>query len=248
MGWRSWSASKRALACSAFFGIGAVLGMLPGLHADPVQTSPAQTNAVRSLSPAEVVASRFEANAIPVETRRSDSQPQGGGFALASAAEVPQILDPNPVYLLPQSAVPPAEPAAYTPPDEPTAPPPPNPPVTPPPPAKRAAPHPAPVSRTLLNNAQITNIRNRLKLTAYQDQLWPPVESALRGIDLPRDAKAKTAGKAGARAAAIDPNNPQVQRLKSAAVPLIMSFNDDQKQEVRTMLRLMGLESLATQF
>jgi hypothetical protein len=39
-----------------------------------------------------------------------------------------------------------------------------------------------------------------------------------------------------------------VQRLKSAAVPLIMSLNDDQKQEVRTMVRLMGLETLASQF
>ena len=235
MGWRSWSAGKRALACSAFFGVGAILGLLPGLRADPVQTSSAQTNAVRSLSPAEVVAARFEANTI-------DSQPQGGGgYVLASAVDVPQILDPIPVYSVPslEPAAPPAERAVSAPPQEPAA---------QPSPVKKAALHPAPVSRTLLNNAQIASIRNRLKLTAYQDQLWPPVESALRGIDLPKDAKAKSAGKAEARAAAIDPNSPQVQRLKSAAVPLIMSFNDDQKQEVRTMLRLMGLESLATQF
>jgi ABC-type transporter Mla MlaB component len=52
----------------------------------------------------------------------------------------------------------------------------------------------------------------------------------------------------GPRNAAIDPDSAQVQRLKSAAVPLIMSFNEDQKQEVRSMLRLMGLENLATQF
>src|SRR5579871_4188545 len=95
MGWRSWSAGKRALACSAFFGVGAILGLLPGLRADPVQTSSAQTNAVRSLSPAEVVAARFEANTI-------DSQPQGGGgYVLASAVDVPQILDPIPVYSVP---------------------------------------------------------------------------------------------------------------------------------------------------
>ena len=39
-----------------------------------------------------------------------------------------------------------------------------------------------------------------------------------------------------------------VQRLKSAAFPLLMSLSEDQKQEVRTMVRLMGLENLASQF
>src|SRR5579862_3101714 len=176
MGWRSWSASKRALACSAFFAIGAVLGMLPGLRADPaktslIETSPVetaavqavpiqanavQTNMARSLSPAEVVASRFEANAMAVETR-AQSQPQGGGgFALASASEVPQNLDPNPVYSRP-SPQPAVERVASAAPEE-----------APPPPVKKAAPRPAPVSHTVLNNAQIASIRDRLKLSAYQ--------------------------------------------------------------------------------
>jgi hypothetical protein len=52
--------------------------------------------------------------------------------------------------------------------------------------AKRAvpAPHPAAASASnaVLNSAQIASIRERLKLTSYQDQLWPPVESALRDI------------------------------------------------------------------
>ena len=46
----------------------------------------------------------------------------------------------------------------------------------------------------------------------------------------------------------IDPDSAPVQRLKSAAFPLIMSLSEDQKQEVRTMVRLMGLENLASQF
>jgi hypothetical protein len=107
---------------------------------------------------------------------------------------------------------------------------------------------PASASNAVLNNAQIASIRERLKLTSYQTQLWPPVESALREITWQgrSDASHKTA--ANPRGATIDPNSVPVQRLKSAAFPLIMSLNDDQKQEVRTMVRLMGLENLASQF
>jgi hypothetical protein len=130
-----------------------------------------------------------------------------------------------------------------------------------PPPAKRALqpqPHPAnpasassgPVSASnaVLNNAQIASIRERLKLTSYQSQLWPSVESALRDITWQGrgDPSHKTA--ANPRGATIDPNSAPVQRLKSAAFPLIMSMSEDQKQEVRTMVRLMGLENLASQF
>jgi len=46
--------------------------------------------------------------------------------------------------------------------------------------------------------------------------------------------------------AVIDPN--AVQGLKSAAVPLIMSFNTEQKEEVRNLVHVMGLDQLAAQF
>jgi hypothetical protein len=124
-------------------------------------------------------------------------------------------------------------------------------------PAKRAVQpqHPASAasgstsaSNAVLNNAQIASIRERLKLTSYQSQLWPQVESALRDISWQghSDAAHKTA--ANPRGATIDPNSAPVQRLKSAAFPLIISLSEDQKQEVRTMVRLMGLENLASQF
>jgi hypothetical protein len=124
-------------------------------------------------------------------------------------------------------------------------------------PAKRTVqpPHPAgaasgptSASNAVLNNAQIASIRERLKLTSYQSQLWPQVESALRDISWQghSDAAHKTA--ANPRGATIDPNSAPVQRLKSAAFPLIISLSEDQKQEVRTMVRLMGLENLASQF
>jgi hypothetical protein len=130
--------------------------------------------------------------------------------------------------------------------------------LAPPPPAKRPVPPPHPAnqaasgsvsaSNAVLNNAQIASIRERLRLTSYQSQLWPSVESALRDITWQGrgDPSHKTA--ANPRGATIDPNSAPVQRLKSAAFPLIMSMSEDQKQEVRTMVRLMGLENLASQF
>jgi hypothetical protein len=126
--------------------------------------------------------------------------------------------------------------------------------IQPPRPASPASQAPASPSNAVLNNAQIASIRERLKLTSYQVSLWPPVESALRDISWRQgraDAGArKLASNAlsNPRGGTIDPDSVPVQRLKSAAFPLIMSLSDDQKQEVRTMVRLMGLENLASQF
>ena len=117
-------------------------------------------------------------------------------------------------------------------------------PVQPPHPAA-----PASASNAVLNSAQIASIKERLKLTSYQSQLWPPVESALR--DISYQGRPDAGGRklaSNAKGGMIDPNSVPVQRLKSAAFPLIMSLSEDQKQEVRTMVRLMGLENLASQF
>ncbi len=117
-------------------------------------------------------------------------------------------------------------------------------------------PRPAPASRNrvfsnnVLNDAQIASIKERLNLTPSQQQMWPAVEAALRNITY-----SKTAARAptdvrvhGRQIAAIDPNSAEVQNLKSAAFPMLMSFSENQKQEVRTLTRLMGLEQLASQF
>ena len=61
-----------------------------------------------------------------------------------------------------------------------------------------------------------------------------------------RRANRAVSGNSAAQAAAIDPN--AVQGLKSAAVPLILSFNSEQKEEVRNLAHVMGLDQLASQF
>jgi hypothetical protein len=112
---------------------------------------------------------------------------------------------------------------------------------------KKAA--PPPPSHNVLNDAQITSIKQRLHLTPDQEAYWPAVEAALREIEWNKRARAhaQTVAQAGS-AQAIDVNSPPVQRLKSAAFPLLMSFNEGQKQEVRELVQVIGLGKLAQQF
>jgi hypothetical protein len=101
----------------------------------------------------------------------------------------------------------------------------------------------------VLNDAQIAAIKTRLHLSPDQEEMWPAVEAALRTIaySKSRDGRHHN-GADSAQVAALDPYGPEVQGLKSAAVPLIMSFNDEQRSEVRNLAHVMGLDQLATQF
>ena len=99
----------------------------------------------------------------------------------------------------------------------------------------------------VLNDAQIASIKGRLHLTPDQERMWPSVEAALRSIAY---AKARDANQRGAAVvvASLDPDSAEVQDLKSAAFPLILSFSDEQKNEVRSLAHVMGLDRLASEF
>ena len=43
----------------------------------------------------------------------------------------------------------------------------------------------------------------------------------------------------------IDPESEEVQQLKSAAMPLLFQLREDQKSEVRSLARIIGLEKVA---
>jgi hypothetical protein len=117
-------------------------------------------------------------------------------------------------------------------------------------------PVPAPVHRPsdrpgfILNDAQIASIKARLHLTSDQEQMWPAVEAALRNIAYlrARETRGHGAPANAAQLAAADPNSVEVQGLKSAAIPLLMSFDAEQKDEVRSLAHVMGLDQLASQF
>jgi hypothetical protein len=103
----------------------------------------------------------------------------------------------------------------------------------------------------VLNDAQIASIKQRLNLTPDQERMWPSVEAALRNLAYPKSAHA--AHKGGSRnalqaVASIDPAGPDVQNLKAAAFPLIMSFNDDQMRELQSITRVAGLDKLVSNF
>ena len=69
--------------------------------------------------------------------------------------------------------------------------------------------------------------------------ITPQVEAALRYIGWrhSRDHNAVPT---------LDPDD--VQRLKYAAIPLVMNLREDQKHEIRVLAHVMGLEKLAAEF
>jgi hypothetical protein len=98
----------------------------------------------------------------------------------------------------------------------------------------------------MLNDSQIASIKARLHLTPDQERMWPGVEVALRNMAYTHAPDARGRGNPTNDSAAVDPDS--VQGLKSAAVPLILSFNTEQKDEVRNIVHVMGLDQLASQF
>jgi len=113
---------------------------------------------------------------------------------------------------------------------------------------KRIARPEKPKPAVLFNDAQLASIKARLRLTRDQEQYWPQVESALRAISWKIATQSRGVVTGKQQAQMIDPNSPEVARLKSAAFPLIMSMREDQKQEVRQLAHTMGLKQVATMF
>ena len=98
---------------------------------------------------------------------------------------------------------------------------------------------------SLLSEVQIAGIRDRLKLSSSQEYYWPSVETALRNVV--RKISANKLSNPNAPGVPIDPNCDEVQQLKSAAMPLLFQLRDDQKEEVRKLARIIGLEKVAQQ-
>jgi hypothetical protein len=99
-------------------------------------------------------------------------------------------------------------------------------------------------SYSLLSDAQIAGIKERLKLSPSQEYYWPAVENALRAV-AHKIHTARQADPHNAAAVPIDPEAAEVQQLKSAAMPLLFQLREDQKSEVRSLARLIGLEKVA---
>jgi hypothetical protein len=100
-------------------------------------------------------------------------------------------------------------------------------------------------SYALLSDIQIAGIKERLKLSPAQEQHWPGVESALRAVA--RKIHATRQANPAATGAPIDPDSAEVTQLKAVAMPLLVQLREDQKREVRSLARIIGLEAVASQ-
>jgi hypothetical protein len=94
---------------------------------------------------------------------------------------------------------------------------------------------PKPESNTVLNHAQIASIKKRLNLTPEQEGYWPAVEAELRKMEYVKGTK-------GTKTAQIDMTKMDVQGLRDAGFPLVMSFSSEQRNELRSLAHLLGLE------
>jgi hypothetical protein len=112
--------------------------------------------------------------------------------------------------------------------------------ATPLPPRKPKLPPPPPSA--LLDDTQIAGIKSRLRLTPEQSEYWPAVETALRDVARVHFRPAAMRGKGPPN---LDVNSPEVQKLIWAAMPLLRQLREDQKREVRQLVRVIGLHTVA---
>ena len=96
-------------------------------------------------------------------------------------------------------------------------------------------PKPKPRSNAVLNDSQLASIKRRLNLTPEQERYWPAIEAELRKMEYTRQSQG------GSRTASIDMSKVNVEGLKSAGFPLVMSFSDDQRRELKSLTHLLGL-------
>lgn len=106
---------------------------------------------------------------------------------------------------------------------------------------------PSPADRAAFLDARIAALHAGLELTADQEKLWPPVESAFRDLNKTiADAreKAKSEGPATdpvARLQRISENQiargEALKKLADAAAPLYSALTDDQKHRLPFLLR-----------
>ena len=227
---RSRGISKSVLACIAILGGAGVGGLVAGLNVrtglSPEPASSTVVAAIADMAPSDCVNLRF-----PADWAEAEIEPVSKMLALASADSGIALFSPRPTYAAtdadtpvmveamprPRPAEAPAKVAL----------------------ASAAAKPVKPRSNLVLNDSQIASIKKRLNLTPEQARYWPAVEAELRKMEY---SKKPTSG--GSRMASIDMSKVNVEGLKNAGFPLVMSFSDDQRRELKSLAHLLGLEDV----
>jgi hypothetical protein len=231
---RSWGISKSVLACLAILGGAGLGGLAAGFNARAGLSSPQLASstvvvaAKADMAPSDSVNLRF-----PADWADAEVEPVSKMLALASADSGIALFSPRPTYAYAATDADVPVMVEVTP--------------KPPPPAApakvalaSATAKPAkPRSNHVLNDSQIASIKKRLALTPEQERYWPAVEAELRKMEY-----SKKSPQGGSRMASIDMSKVNVEGLKSAGYPLVMSFSDDQRRELKSLAHLLGLESV----
>jgi hypothetical protein len=238
---RSRGISKSVLACLAILGGAGVGGLAAGFNAraglspQPASSTVASSTivaAVADIAPADLAPSDSVNLRFPGDWAGAEVEPVSRMLALASADSGITLFSPRPTYAATDADAPVMVEAT----PKPTA---------PAAPAKVALasavakPPAKPRSNLVLNDSQIAGIKKRLNLTPEQERYWPAVAAELRKMEY---SKKSTQG--GNRMASIDMSKVNVEGLKSAGFPLVMSFSDDQRRELKSLAHLLGLEDV----
>ena len=219
------------MACLAILGGAGVGGLAAGFNVRAGLAPQASTTvvaAVAEMAPSDKVGLRFPADWAETAAEPAPAAPT---VTLASADPGMMLFSPHPTYAANDAANPnmieaKAEPAAAAPPKVAVAS------LIP-----KPKPKPKPRSNAVLNDSQLASIKRRLNLTPEQERYWPAIEAELRKMEY-------TKSSGGSRTASIDMSKVNVDGLKSAGFPLVMSFSDDQRRELKSLTHLLGLDSV----
>ena len=230
-------ASNGIVACLAILGVAGVGGLAAGFTARAgLAPEPSSANAatiaatIAQMSPSDTVSLRFPADWTEAA---ADAAPRMLAFASADGGMT--LFSPKPIYPLTEAKDSP--PVVQTP-------------AKPKPAMALASASSKPAvakqppyrSNAVLSDSQIASIKKRLTLTPDQERYWPAVEAELRKMEYTKTADNKSTQ--GTRMASVDMSKMDVEGLKSAGFPLVMSFSDDQRRELKSLAHLLGLESV----
>jgi hypothetical protein len=234
--------SKRKVACFVVFGAAAVTLAAYSSYAQRISRASIAAQATSDFLQPQITNRAAKTNRIETAVQAVAHKPvfalasmgpdlgteRPADPVIASALQIPDAVPAPAAVVAPKPAA-----VAALPPEKPKH-------LLPPPP-----PAPAPPAHSaLLDDNQISGLKGRLRLSSDQVEYWPAVEAALRDVVRTqlRGAKHAVAGKIN-----IDTDSPEVQKLIWAAMPLLMRLREDQKNEVRKLARVIGLDQVASQ-
>ena len=105
---------------------------------------------------------------------------------------------------------------------------------------------PAAAQEIVVSHSQIAQLKSALQLTSDQEHYWHPVEATLRAMARRQDEYRVASAEGGfveraSRLSGYALSAVKLQRLKSAAQPLIGHLNDEQKHAGMQVLQSMGV-------